>query len=187
MRKKILSLGLILAMSLSLAACGGKDDASQTPAANEATEAPAATDAPADDVTEEDDAASDDDASTITSLTELEGILTCGYAGVATDDENTGMYLAMNDDATFSLLIIASATEKENLSFVGESTINDDGTMTINDESSQTSITFGVQDNEDGTFTLDYGDIGTAMVAECEVSEVLEMMDIIDQNTTSAN
>ena len=65
MRKKLLSLGLILAMSLSLTACGGKDDASQTPAANEATEAPAATDAPADDVTE-DDAASDDDTSTIT-------------------------------------------------------------------------------------------------------------------------
>ena len=59
--------------------------------------------------------------------------------------------------------------------------------MTINDESSQLAITFGVEDNGDGTFTLDYGDIGKAVAANCEVSEVLKMMDTVDQNTSSVN
>ena len=113
-------------------------------------------------------------------MKDLKGILTSGYAGTPTDDEDSAILLAMNDDATFSVLVVVDAKSNENASFVGES-------MTINDESSQTAITFGVEDNGDGTYTLDYGDLGKAVVAECEVSEVLEMMDTVDQNTSSVN
>ena len=59
--------------------------------------------------------------------------------------------------------------------------------MTINDESSQLAVTFGVEDNGDGTFTFDYGDLGKAVAAHCEVSKVLEMMDTVGQNTSSVN
>ena len=193
MKKKLLTLGLVALMSFTLVGCGDKKEAATTTTtatqAPKATEAPAATEA-AD--TTNDNTASDssDDSSSsgqVTSMKDLEGILTAGYAGTPEDDEDSAILLAMNDDATFSVLVVVDAKSNENASFVGESTNNGDGTMTINDESSQTAITFGVEDNGDGTYTLDYGDLGKAVVAECEVSEVLDMMDTVDQNTSSVN
>lgn len=191
MKKKLLTLGLVALMSFTLVACGDKKETTTT--TTTATQAPKATEATK--ATEEaktdssDDASSDDNSSSgqVTSMKDLEGILTSGYAGTPTDDEDSAILLAMNDDATFSVLVVVDAKSNENASFVGESTNNGDGTMTINDESSQTAITFGVEDNGDGTYTLDYGDLGKAVVAECEVSEVLKMMDTVDQNTSSVN
>lgn len=192
MKKKLLTFGLVALMSFTLVACGDKKETTTT--TTTATQTPKATEAPK--ATEEaktdssDDAASSDDNSSseqVTSMKDLKGILTSGYAGTPTDDEDSAILLAMNDDATFSVLVVVDAKSNENASFVGESTNNGDGTMTINDESSQTAITFGVEDNGDGTYTLDYGDLGKAVVAECEVSEVLEMMDTVDQNTSSVN
>ena len=192
MKKKLLTLGLVALMSFTLVACGDKKETTTT--TTTATQAPKATEAPK--TTEEaksdssDDTSSSDDSSSsgqVTSMKDLEGILTTGYAGTPKDDENSAILLAMNDEGTFSVLVVVDAKSNENASFVGESTDNGDGTMTINDESSQLAVTFGVEDNGDGTFTLDYGDLGKAVVAECEVSEVLDMMDTVDQNTSSVN
>lgn len=193
MKKKLLTLGLVALMSFTLVACGDKKETTTTTTTTTATQAPKATEAPkatAEAKTDSsDDASSDDNSSSgqVTSMKDLEGILTAGYAGTLKDDEDSAILLAMNDDVTFSVLVVVDAKSNENASFVGESTNNGDGTMTINDESSQTAITFGVEDNGDGTYTLDYGDLGKAVVAECEVSEVLDMMDTVDQNTSSVN
>ena len=193
MKKKLLTLGLVALMSFTLVGCGDKKEAATTTTtatqAPKATEAPAATEA-AD--TTNDNTASDssDDSSSsgqVTSMKDLEGILTTGYAGTPEGDEDSAILLAMNDEGTFSVLVVIDAKSKKNVSFVGEATDNGDGTMTINDESSQMAVTFGVEDNGDGTFTFDYGDIGKAVVANCEVSEVLKMMDTVDQNTSSVN
>ena len=193
MKKKLLTLGLVALMSFSLVGCGDKKEAATTTTtatqAPKATEAPAATEA-AD--TTNDNTASDssDDSSSsgqVTSMKDLEGILTTGYAATPEGDDDSAILLAMNDEGTFSVLVVIDAKSNKNVSFVGESTDNGDGTMTINDEASQLAVTFGVEDNGDGTYTLDYGDIGKAVVAECEVGTVLEMMDTVDQNTTGLN
>ena len=193
MKKKLLTLGLVALMSFTLVGCGDKkEDATTTTTATQApkaTEAPAATEA-AD--TTNDNTASDssDDSSSsgqVPSMKDLEGILTTGYAGTPEGDEDSALLLAMNDEGTFSVLVVIDAKSNKNVSFVGESTDNGDGTMTINDESSQLAVTFGVEDNGDGTYTLDYGDIGKVVAAPCEVSKVLEMMDTVNQNTSSVN
>ena len=193
MKKKLLTLGLVASMSFTLVGCGDKKEAATTTTtatqAPKVTEAPAATEA-AD--TTNDNTASDssDDSSSsgqVTSMKDLEGILTTGYAATPEGDDDSAILLAMNDEGTFSVLVVIDAKSNKNVSFVGESTDNGDGTMTINDESSQLAVTFGVEDNGDGTFTFDYGDLGKAVAAHCEVSKVLEMMDTVNQNTSSVN
>ena len=188
MRKKLLTLGLVALMSFTLVGCGDKKEAATTTTTT-ATQAPKATEA-AD--TTKDNTASDssDDSSSsgqATSMKDLEGILTVGYAGSPEGDDDSALLLAMNDEATFSVLVVVDAQNNESASFVGETTSNGDGTMTINDEASQLAVTFGVEDNGDGTYTLDYGDIGKVVAAECEVSKVLEMMDTVSENTTAVN
>ena len=197
MKKKILCMGLAALMSLALVGCGSKStETSSTSAtsAAQATQAPAqtadnstGTDASTGSDSSSDASGADSSSDSTFSLKDLEGTLTHGYMGTSEDDENAVLFLATNDDLTASVLIIANSESKENVSFVGESQANGDGTMSINDESSGTVITFGIEDNNDGTYTLDYGDIGKAVVAECEVSKVLEMMDTVDQNTTGLN
>ena len=193
MKKKLLTLGLVALMSFTLVGCGDKKEAATTTTtatqAPKATEAPAATEAA--DTTNDNTAndSSDDSSSSgqVTSMKDLEGILTTGYAATPEGDDDSAILLAMNDEGTFSVLVVIDAKSNKNVSFVGESTDNGDGTMTINDESSQLAVTFGVEDNGDGTLTFDYGDIGKAIVSNCEVSEVLEMMDTVGQNTSSVN
>ena len=193
MKKKLLTLGLVALMSFTLVGCGDKKEAATTTTtatqAPKATEAPAATEA-ADTTNDSTASDSSDDSSSsgqVTSMKDLEGILTIGYAGTPEGDDDSAILLAMNDEGTFSVLVVIDAESNENASFVGETTDNGDGTMTINDESSQLAVTFGVEDNGDGTFTFDYGDLGKAVAAHCEVSKVLEMMDTVSQNTSSVN
>lgn len=200
--KKFLSFGMVLILSFSLAACGEGNSDKSTEDAKSTTPTEEATTAPTEEPTEEAEApveeAEEMDATDVSgeeetdetsdfSLADLEGILTCGYMGVANDDEETTLYLAMDDEPSFAILLMLSADLTENISFVGECTDNGDGTLTIADESSGTQITFGVKDNGDGTFHLDCGDAGSATVAGCEVSDVLKAMDIIDQNTSAVN
>ena len=193
MKKKLLTLGLVALMSFTLVGCGDKKEAATTTTtatqAPKATEAPAATEAA--DTTNDNTAndSSDDSSSSgqVTSMKDLEGILTTGYAATPEGDDDSAILLAMNDEGTFSVLVVIDAKSNENVSFVGEATDNGDGTMTINDESSQMAVTFGVEDNGDGTLTFDYGDIGKVVAAPCEVSKVLEMMDTVSQNTSSVN
>lgn len=192
MKKKILCMGLAALMSLALVGCGSKSTETSSTSATSAAQATQAPTPTADNSTGT-DASTDSDSSADSSsdgtfkLKDLEGTLTHGYMGTSEDDENAVLFLATNDDLTASVLIIANSESKENVSFVGESQANGDGTMSINDESSGTVITFGIEDNNDGTYTLDYGDIGKAVVAECEVGTVLDMMDKVDQNTTGLN
>ena len=183
MKKKLLTLGLVALMSVTLVGCGDGDKKEAATTTTTATQAPKATEA----ATTTNGNTASNSSGRVTSMKDLEGILTTGYAGTPKDDDDSAILLAMNDEGTFSVLVVVDAKSNKNASFVGKSTNNGNGTMTINDESSQLAITFGVEDNGDGTFTLDYGDIGKAVVAKCEVSEVLKMMDTVDQNTSSVN
>ena len=53
---------------------------------------------------ESSDKAKDDSSSSghVTSMKDLEGILTTGYAGTPEDDDGSAILLAMNDEGTFS-------------------------------------------------------------------------------------
>ena len=115
MKKKLLTLGLVALMSFSLVGCGDKKEAATTTTtatqAPKATEAPAATEAA--DTTNDNTAndSSDDSSSSgqVTSMKDLEGILTTGYAATPEGDDDSAILLAMNDEGTFSVLVVIDA------------------------------------------------------------------------------
>lgn len=177
MRKKLLALLMCVTVSaMVLAGCGGKDESSKK--AKTTSE-----DSSSEDISEEDSEEEETDEATYDgfSLTDLEPYMTCCYQGI-TDSEDTYMYYATNDDVTFSVLVVWNQTENQYYSIVGESTNNGDGTVTIVDNKEGINFTFGVANNGDDTYSLDCGNLGSALVETTTSEEVLNNMQKINDN-----
>lgn len=98
------------------------------------------------------------------------------YAGI-TDDENTYAYLAFGD---IGALMFFNAETQESGSFVGAYEVDEEnGAITITDESLGVTMTFTVEEG-DGGYYLDMGDIGAAFVEEVDVDDFMAAMDAIN-------
>ena len=114
-------------------------------------------------------------------LKNLENQLSEAYMGLTED--GIGVYYAGNDDGSIGILLFADPDSKETASFVG--TVEQVGrhALRITDESSQSTMTFGITRLEDNTLLLDLGeDIGKAQIEACKISEVLDAMKVISDN-----
>lgn len=149
--KKLLAVLMALVLAFALTACGGTAE-------------------PANDGTDESES---------TKITDLESVCDVAYMGVTEAGE--GMYYAGASDGSFAVVLFANPETLETASFVGPCTIGDEGYLTVSDETNGLSLTFGVYQLEDGSYYLDLGEeLGGAVVAACEVSEVLDAMQTID-------
>lgn len=102
------------------------------------------------------------------------------YAGI-TDDENTYAYLGFGDE--MAALMFYNADSNESGSFVGSyETDEDNGAITITDESLGVTMTFTVEEVADG-YLLDMGDIGSAIVGEVSTEDFVEAMQAIAEGT----
>ena len=115
---------------------------------------------------------------------ELLPILT--IAGVGTDDEENTYWYACNDDETVGAMIILTADEKQNVSCVGEMTIDKNGVYTINDEDGYTmSMTMEVAEGDVVIITLQNG-VKVNMIGATP-RDVIEMMLTIEETTENIN
>jgi len=72
----------------------------------------------------------------------------------------------------------------ESVSFIGDCGYNDEnGIEYITDDETGLTLTYTVEAQEDGSFLVDFGDLGAAAVVEADVAEVLEAMDTIAEGT----
>lgn len=112
-------------------------------------------------------------------LTDLESMVDVAYMGITEAGE--GMYYAGASDLSFAIVLFANPETRETASFVGPCTDNGDGSLTVSDETSGLTLTFSVYQLDDGSWYLDLGEqLGGAVLAECEVSQVLEAMQVIN-------
>ena len=76
----------------------------------------------------------------------------------------------------------------EYVSFIGEGTFDEEnGMVTITDEISEMSLTFGVAVNDDDTLTLDMGDLGSATVEEATIAVAVQGLKYAVENGTEMN
>jgi hypothetical protein len=158
MKKKIVSLLLALAMMLSvcmLSACGGTDE----PAVEPSVEGEGGEQGVA--------------------LTDLEGLVDVAYMGLTEAGE--GMYYAGASDGSFAIVLFADPQSLNTVSFVGPCEVANDNQLTVTDQVNGLALTFSVYQLEDGSWYLDLGEeLGGAVVAACEVADVLTAMQTIN-------
>ena len=112
-------------------------------------------------------------------------LLTECYSG-QTEAGETFIYAA-NDDGTFCSVIVIN-DQDEYVSFIGEGTFDEENnTVTIDDEVSEMSLTFGVTVNDDNTLTLDMGDLGSATVEEAFIAVAVQGLKYAVENGTEMN
>ena len=112
-------------------------------------------------------------------------LLTECYSG-QTEAGETFIYAA-NDDGTFCSVLVIN-DQDEFVSFIGEGTFDEENnTVTIDDEVSEMSLTFGVTVNDDNTLTLDMGDLGSATVEEAFISVAVQGLKYAVENGTEMN
>lgn len=112
-------------------------------------------------------------------------LLTECYSG-QTEAGETFIYAA-NDDGTFCSVLVIN-DQDEFVSFIGEGTFDEENnTVTIDDEVSEMSLTFGVTVNDDNTLTLDMGDLGSATVEEATLAVAVQGLKYAVENGTEMN
>ncbi|MDO4536992.1 MAG: hypothetical protein Q4B54_02440 [Coriobacteriales bacterium] len=82
------------------------------------------------------------------------------------------VYYAANRDSSTCMLVFTDETGQYVI-FVGPLVV-DGNTYALTDASSGSTILFGVEQNESGTLTIDFGDLGKATVSPAPKEEVFE-------------
>lgn len=118
--KKFVSIALVLAMMLTLAACGGKDADASTGATNEATTAPT-TEAPATDAPETEAPATEGDVEApAADTTTLEGIITAIYEKNPVEFMAGNVGIDLTDTSEDGLWTLKAFTGLENADLISE-------------------------------------------------------------------
>ena len=174
--KKVLGMILALAMVFTLVACGGA--ASSAPAASTAASVASEASSVAEEATSDVSEATDTSA-----WDQFADVLTITYMG--TTEAGEGVVFCTDENVTFAVLNIIDPETSTSVSAVGEVTEEENGYLTITDETSAYTLTFEVVDNGDGTLTLDMGDVGACTIEACEQSDAFEALAISDEYTTA--
>lgn len=190
-KNRVVTVGLALALAaspLALTACGGSgsSDTESTAADSSSSDSTATEEATADSTASSDSAAADSSAGAQTYSISTDEI-TEAYMGVSEAGET--VYYVGNDDGSKTGIFFLDAENQANVSFMGPATVtqqNGENLVTITDELSGNTLTFGVSKNDDGTVTIDMGDeLGKATLAQTDINETVDVIKTIQANSTS--
>jgi hypothetical protein len=193
---RFVTIGLAFALAaspLALTACGGSGSSSSdsASAAAESTDSDstATEEATADSAASSDSTAADSSASSSAgqSYSISTSEITEAYMGASEAGET--VYYVGNDDGSKTGIFFLDADNQANVSFMGPATVtqqNGENLVTITDELSGNTLTFGVAKNDDGTITIDMGnELGKATLAQTDIAETVDAIKTIQANSTS--
>lgn len=193
--RKLFTALAVLLMVISVSACTGSKDEPAEPASSSSAvtgdqaETDAKEDQEAESSTEDDEAEEetakeeDESSSSGRDTDELKNKLAEAYMGLTED--GAGVYYAGSLDGEIGLLMLLDEGNAEHYVFVGPVVDNGGGSVTITDEQDGLTLTFSVYDHEDG-IEIDMGDdLGTAVLEETDVDEVIDRMIEIESSTTA--
>lgn len=100
------------------------------------------------------------------------------YAGI-TNGENEYAYLGFVEQKK-ALLVIYDSEADENVYMAGDVSLDEEtGYFTITDEESQATMTFSVEEQDDGNYVLDLGDDGQMYLEKISSKEFVKCMDAL--------
>lgn len=176
--KKIILLTTVMALSLTLAGCGGGDKPATTPPATTPPATAPATPAPAPTATNAPDANAEDVVYTL-DYDIIASWVDAGFIGQ--DESGSPVVMAIDAANETAIIIFGDNSDMTAASFVGAITY-DDTTGTITDEANGSTLTFGVVQVDDTTLELDMGDIGKATIKAVSKEEVLKTLKTAIEN-----
>ena len=195
-RNRIVTVGLALALAVSpvaLTACGGSSSsdsegtATEAAADNTTSSTSTTTDGSSGSSTSSSSSSSTSSASSTQSYFINATETTETYTGASEAGET--VYYVGNDDGSKTGIFFLDADNMANVSFMGPATVtqqNGENLVTITDELSGNTLTFGVAKNDDGTITIDMGnELGKAILAQADIAETVNAISTIQANTTS--
>lgn len=195
-RNRIVTVGLALALAVSpvaLTACGGSSSsdsegtATEAAADNTTSSTSTTTDGSSGSSTSSSSSSSSSSASSTQSYSISTSEITEAYMGASEAGET--VYYVGNDDGSKTGIFFLDADNMANVSFMGPATVTQqdgENLVTITDELSGNTLTFGVAKNDDGTITIDMGnELGKAILAQADIAETVNAISTIQANTTS--
>ena len=195
-RNRIVTVGLALALAVSpvaLTACGGSSSsdsegtATEAAADNTTSSTSTTTGGSSGSSTSSSSSSSTSSASSTKSYSISTSEITEAYMGASEAGET--VYYVGNDDGSKTGIFFLDADNMANVSFMGPATVtqqNGENLITITDELSGNTLTFGVAKNDDGTITIDMGnELGKAILAQADIAETVNAISTIQANTTS--
>lgn len=195
-RNRIVTVGLALALAVSpvaLTACGGSSSsdsegtATEAAADNTTSSTSTTTGGSSGSSTSSSSSSSTSSASSTQSYSISTSEITEAYMGASEAGET--VYYVGNNDGSKTGIFFLDADNMANVSFMGPATVtqqNGENLVTITDELSGNTLTFGVAKNDDGTITIDMGnELGKAILAQADIAETVNAISTIQANTTS--
>lgn len=109
---------------------------------------------------------------------ELESVFDVAYIGMT--EAEVPMFFLASSDGEYAALVLVGTTGENYIRFVGSATLDEDtGLLTIIDSETDYTFSFTAESQGDGTFFLDCGNMGEAVLIAEEIEEVVDYIELI--------
>ncbi|MDD6730982.1 MAG: hypothetical protein PUE02_08710 [Eggerthellaceae bacterium] len=195
-----MAFALVLALGLpaaTLTACGGSDsDTSSSSSSSAAAPSSSSTSTSSSSSSSTSASTSSTTASTPSSSSSAgttrsysidAASITEAYAGVSEAGEAV-FWIANQDNSQVGIFFV-DANNAANVSFMGPATMtqqNGENLITVTDQVTGNTLTFGIASNGDGTVTIDMGnELGKAVLAKADINDTISTIQAIQTYTDS--
>lgn len=184
----VISCVCALAIAMfAMTACGGGSSDSSSSSASSSTASSDAGNA-----NEGDDVNPDDVTASSMSADEIRGVFEQAIVGMSefykgTTPVGEQLYYAGGADGEAAILVLIVPESNASAVFIGPATVGEDNKLTVTDDTTGSSISFAVIDNEDGTYSFSMGDqYGAAVMSRCSSAEVIDALTEVVMATSNA-
>ena len=180
----VCTVALALTMSFSLVGCGGGSSSSDSGSSQTSEEKKDdSSEEKKDDSSEEktESGSSESSSSESSSSEKINVSSMSGYMGVS-DKGETFYYAESTDGSNKGVMVVLDPSSGNYVSFVGDVSNPQPDYVEIKDITTGNTLTFQVTAaDQDGNVVIDLGDQGKAVLAKCDISEVVDAIKKIDQ------
>lgn len=190
-RSSILVISCVCALAIALfalTACGGgaSDSSNSSSSSSTASSSTGGTEEGSEAVNPDDVTASS------MSADEIRGVFEQAVTGMSeyykgTTPVGEALYYAGGADGENAILVLVVPESNASAIFIGPATVGEDNKLTVTDETTGSSISFAVIDNEDGTYSFSMGEqYGAAVMSRCSSAEVVDALTEVVMATSAA-